>query len=126
MNPQLNRVRIISLVLMVPALFLSVTGVLHSVFGVDGPNRLLEILSSHALLRPLISPFVVLGGPLIAFALNAWRVFHVSADFVNEEFVVALSIKRLIGHLVCMAVAGGLILLLMTYAFVENFEIVGR
>ena len=69
---------------------------------------------------------VVLGGPLVAFALNAWKVFHVSADVVNEEFVIALSVKRLFGHLLCLALAGGLLLLLVCYAFVENFKIVAR
>ena len=73
-----------------------------------------------------LSPVVVLGGPVVAFALNAWKVFHVSADVVNEEFVIAFSVKRLLGHLVCLALAGGLLLLLLCYAFVENFKIVAR
>ncbi len=61
-----------------------------------------------------------------AFALNAWKVVHLSADVVNEEWVIALSVKRLFGHLLFLALAGGLMLLLATYAFVENFRIVAR
>ncbi len=58
--------------------------------------------------------------------MNAWKVVHLSADVVNEEWVIALSVKRLFGHLLFLALAGGLMLLLATYAFVENFRIVAR
>jgi hypothetical protein len=80
----------------------------------------------HAAFKLLLSPVVVLGGPLVVFALNAWHVFHLSADNVNEEFVIALSVKRLFSQLLCLALAGGLMLLLLAYAFVENFKVVAR
>ena len=115
-----------SLALMLPALFLSTAGILYAAFGIEGANRLLDAMLAHTVFKVLLSPVVVLGGPLVAFALNAWKVFHVSADVVNEEFVVALSVKRLFGHLVCLAMAGGLLLLLVCYAFVENYNIVAR
>ena len=95
-------------------------------FGIEGANRLLDAMLAHVVFKLLLSPVVVLGGPLVAFALNAWQVFHVSADVVNEEFVIAFSVRRLFGHLVCLALAGGLLLLLLCYAFVENFKIVAR
>ena len=126
MNSIKTQLGLISLTLMLPAVFLSTTGILYSVFGVEAANRLLEALLAHAVFKVLLSPIVVLGGPLAAFALNACQVIHVSADMVNEEFVIALSVKRLFGRLVCLALAGGLMLLLMTYAFVENFKIVTR
>ena len=114
-----------SLALMLPALFLSTAGIL-SAFGVEAANHVLEAMLTQTLFKLLLSPVVALGGPLVAFALNAWKVFHVSADVVNEEFVIALSVKRLFGHLLCLALAGGLLLLLVCYAFVENFKIVAR
>jgi hypothetical protein len=115
-----------SLALMLPALFLSSAGILYAAFGIEAANRLLDAMLAHNVFKVLLSPAVVLGGPLVAFALNAWKVFHVSADVVNEEFVVAFSVKRLFGHLVCLAMAGGLLLLLVCYAFAENFKIVAR
>jgi|SRR5882724_5950573 len=124
MNAPKNR--LISLVLLLPAAFLSTAGILYVAFGIDAANRLLEAMLAQTVFRLLLSPVVVLGGPLVAFALNAWKVFHVSADVVNEEFVVAFSMKRLFGHLVCLVVAGGLLLLLVCYAFAENFKIVAR
>jgi hypothetical protein len=121
-----NRLGLVSLALLLPALFFSTAGVLYLAFSMEGANRLLDALLGHTVFKLLLSPLVVLGGPLVAFALNAWKVFHVSADMVNEEFVIAFSVKRLFGHLVCLGLAGGLLLLLLTYAFVENFRIVAR
>jgi hypothetical protein len=117
---------LLSLALMLPALFLSTTGILYSAFGIEAANRALEALLAQTVFKLLLSPVVVLGGPLVAFALNAWKVVHVSADVVNEEFVIALSVKKLFGHLLCLALAVGLLLLLVCYAFVENFIIVAR
>ena len=121
----LRKPGLISLALMLPALFLSTAGIL-SAFGVEAANHVLEAMLTQTLFKLLLSPVVALGGPLVAFALNAWKVLHVSADVVNEEFVIAFSVKRLLGHLVCLALAGGLLLLLVCYAFVENFKIVAR
>ena len=126
MNAPKNKLGLISLVLLLPALFLSTAGILYVAFGIDAANRLLEAMLAHTVFRLILSPVVVLGGPLVAFALNAWKVFHVSADVVNEEFVIAFSVKRLFGHLACLALAGGLLLLLVCYGFVENFKIVAR
>ena len=36
------------------------------------------------------------------------------------------SVKRMLIHVLCLTLAGGLLLLLGTYAFVENFRIVAR
>ena len=114
------------MVLLLPALFFSASGILYVAFGVEGANRLLDTMMAHAVFKLILSPVVVLGGPLAAFALNAWKVFHLSADIVNDELVIALSVKRMSGHLLWLSLAGGLILLLVAYAFVENFMIVAR
>ena len=126
MNSVRIRPGLVSVVLLLPALFFSAAGVLYVAFGVEAANRLLDTMMAHAAFKLLLSPAVVLGGPLAAFGLNAWRVFHLSADIVNDEFVIALSVKRVAGHLFWLALAGGLILLLVAYAVVENFAIVAR
>ena len=121
-----RRIGMISVMLMMPALFLSAAGILYVAFGLEAANRLIDAIMAHAAGKALLSPVVVLGGTFVAFGLNAWKIFHVSADFVNEEFVIALSVKRLRSHLLCLALAGGLMLLLLAYAVVENFRIVAR
>jgi hypothetical protein len=107
-------------------LMLSTAGILYVAFGLESANKLIEAMLAQTVFKLLLSPVVVLGGPLVAFVLNAAKVFHVSADLVNEEFVIAFSVKRLFGHLLCLALAGGLLMLLVCYAFVENFKIVAR
>src|ERR1043166_4729258 len=99
----------ISLALMAPALFLAGSGLLSGVVGFEGANRALEAVLSMPVVGLLRSPAVVLGGPLGAFGWNARKVIHVSAEVVHEEFVVALSVKRLAANLAFMALAGGLI-----------------
>ena len=126
MNSLRNRFGIVSLVLLLPALFFSAAGILQVAFGVEAGNRLLDAMMAHAVFKVLFSPPIVLGGPLAAFALNGWKVFHLSADVVNDEFVIAFSVKRMVDHLLWLALAGGLMLLLVAYAFVENFVIVAR
>ncbi len=121
-----RKLGLFSLALLLPALFFSSAGILYAVFGLEAANRLLEAMLAQIVFKLLLSPIVVLGGPLAAFVLNAWKVVHISADVVNEEFVVALSLKRLFGHLIFLALAGGLLLVLACYAFVENFKIVAR
>ena len=126
MNSLRIRPGLVSMVLLLPALFFSAAGILYVAFGVEGANRLLNTMMAHAVLKLILSPVIVLGGPLAAFALNAWKVFHLSADIVNDELVIALSVKRMSGHLLWLALAGGLLVLLVAYGFVENFMVVVR
>jgi hypothetical protein len=117
---------LVSLASMLPALFFIGAGILYVGFDVEPANRWLDALTAHAVFKLLLSPVVVLGGPMAAFALNVWKVFHVSADIVNDEFVIAISVRRMLGHLLWLALAGGLMLLLGAYVLVENFMIVAR
>jgi hypothetical protein len=105
---------------------LSTAGILYSGFGLESVNRFLEVLLANPAGKWLLSPVVVLGGPVVAAVLNARKIFHLSAGVVNEELVIALSMKRLFANLALLALAGGLIALLLAYAFVENFRIVAR
>lgn len=126
MNSNQNRIGILSVALLLPALLLLTAGILYLGFRIEGANRFIEVLMSGLAGKLLLSPVVVLGGPILVAVLNAWKVFHLSADVINEEFVIALSVKRLSGHLAYLGLASGLLLLLLLYGFVENFRIVAR
>ena len=126
MNSNKSVLGVISLVLMLPALCFCIAGILIVACGLKDVNRWLDQMMTYPVLKLLVSPLVVLGGPLVAFALNAWKIFHLSADRVNEEFVIAFSVKPLLSHLLCLGLAGSLMLWLLTYAFVENFKIVAH
>ena len=68
----------------------------------------------------------MLGGPILVVAMNIWKVCHVSAERIDDELVIALSIKRIFGNLLCVGVGTLLTILLLSYAFAENFRIVAR
>jgi hypothetical protein len=126
MNGLKTRLEILSLILMMPALVLCACGILFVCFGVEAANQWLDGLMARSFFRLSLSPVVVLGGPMLAAILNGWRICHLSAEVIHDELVIALSIKRVFGSLICVALAGGLLLVLVTYAFVENFKIVAR
>lgn len=126
MNTPKRIYAITNLALLFPALFLSASGCLYSAFGMEGANKLLEACLSNLAGKVLLSPFVVLGGPVLVVLLNTWKICHLSAETINDELVIALSIKRLLINLLFVGVATALILLLLSYAFVENFKIVAR
>ncbi|MBI2926885.1 MAG: hypothetical protein HYY24_14405 [Verrucomicrobia bacterium] len=126
MNVSKSAYALINVALMLPALLLCTAGVLFLAFGIEGANRFLETLMATTPGKLLLSPFVVLGGPVVVVALNIWKVCHVSAERIDDEIVIALSIKRIFGHLLCVGVGTLLTILLLSYAFVENFRVVAR
>ncbi len=126
MNISKNTAAMINVVLLLPALLLCTAGVLFLTFGIEGANRFLEAVTATAVGRLLLSPGVVLGGPIVVVALNIWKVCHVSAERIDDELVIALSIKRIFGNLLCVGVGALLTILLLSYAFVENFRVVAR
>ena len=89
-----KRLPIINLILLSPALFFTVSGILYLTGGIEGTNRFLELCLSYPAGKVLLSPIVVLGGPLVALAFNAWQVFHFSADVVNEDFVMLFRLNE--------------------------------
>ena len=117
---------LISVILMLPAMFFFTAGLLVSGLKLEFINDLLELWTHHRAVGWLFSPVVILGGPAIALLLSILKVLRVSTERIHEEFVIALSVKRLFGHLACAALAGSLILFVLTYAFVENFQIIHR
>jgi hypothetical protein len=126
MNSLKSKAGIISVAFLLPALILMVSGTLYLAFGIEGANKFLGVCLSNPAGRLLFSPVLVLGGPGLVVMLNIWTVCHLSAESIHDEIVIALSIKRVFSNLACAGVAGVLIVLLLSYAFVENFQIVAR
>jgi len=114
------------LVLSLPAALMCVCGVIQSAFGLRTANELFDWLQTLAWTGPLFSPWILLGGPVLLVAMHAPAVVRLSADAVNEYWIVALSVKRLGRHIVPVLVGCALLALLLGYAFVENFRIVPR
>lgn len=123
---RLDNTDLLSLGLLLPAALLCGAGSLYLFFGLDSANRWLEAVTANPAGKVLLSPWVVLGGVLAAGALSVVRLFHVSAEVIDQELVVAIAIKRLWTRLLCLAGASVLLVCLLTYVFVENFRIVAR
>ena len=126
MNSSKSRLTLINVILMLPALLFLGANILVEELKVEFVNDFLVLWTRNHFLGWLSSPVVILGGPTTALLLGTLKVLRVSMEQIHEEFVIALSIKRVFGHLACAALASSLILFVLGYAFVENFQIVHR
>lgn len=120
------RIGLISALLILPALLLSVCGVLYTAFGLDGANKFLESILATPLGRVFLSGATVLGGVFIALALNLWAACRVRIGVDAGMVYITFYVARTFRHLIFAALAMLLAVLLLAYAFVENFSIVAR
>ena len=113
---------VLGVFLLIPALLIGVTGVLHSVFGISAPmNNMFDYLRNTPLLAWIIHPGVILGGLVGAFILNALPVLHISVQNQADSFVGSVSIRK--GYWLHMMVLGTAVLFLLiifSYLVVEN------
>jgi hypothetical protein len=118
------RQALLGLVLIAPALLLVVTGVLQSA-GVlsDSQGRSLADQAT-GLLRGLYHPAVILGGLLLAFALNIRPLLRVDLKRQPQAIVGTVTVRGRLWNLVSVGLALGLLGAILTYAFVENFRVV--
>ncbi len=121
-----RNLRLISVILILPAVILCSAGILYSAFGWNTVNDFFGGLMAIPWFRHIFSPAIVLGGPVIVFALNFRAFCHVQAQRANGEWLLRLGIRRRPGNLIPFVAAGLLLGLLLSYAFVENFQIVPR
>jgi hypothetical protein len=121
-----TRITVISAFLILPALLLTICGVLYSAFGLDGANNLLGSILPTPIGKVFLSGGIVLGGVFITLALNLWAIcqVHIGAD--TGRIYITFYVARIFRHLIFAAFAMLLAVLLLAYAFVENFSIVAR
>ena len=102
-----SQVAIAGFVLILPALVLVSSGLL----GLDPPAA-------------LVHPVLVMGGLLLAFALNAWSVSRVTVGQDGVDLVGTISIRMVGGrmNLLALGVTGLLAITLGAYLFMENFR----
>ncbi len=108
--------------LLIPALLIGVTGILHSVFGILAPmNNMFDYLYSSPLLAWIVHPVVILGGLTAAFILNALPVLQISVRNQEEALVGSLTIRKGYWlHLGILATAVLFVLVIFLYLLVEN------
>ena len=118
--------RVLTLLLIVPAVVLFSLGILSSGLKFEAANHWLDILLKQPWDGPVFSPFVVLGGPALVVLFNLKKVLKFHARSESGEFVVILSLKQLAGNLAAAALGSFLLAAFLSYALIENFKIVPR
>lgn len=113
---------VLGLFLLIPALLIGVTGILHSVFGISAPmNNMFDFLHSSPLLAWIVHPAVILGGLAAAFILNALPVLQISLRNQDEALVGSLTIRKGYWlHMGVLVTAVLFILIIFVYLLVEN------
>jgi len=101
------KVALLGLLLLLPALTLVSTGLLH----LERPDA-------------LVHPVLVVGGLLLAFALNALPVFRVRFGFEDGAVVgtMALRLRGTLLNLTTLTLGCLLLATVAVYLFVENFQ----
>jgi hypothetical protein len=121
-----THIAIIGFILIIPALVLASCGILYSVFGLESANDLNDVFLETPLVGTLFSPIIIIGGPMIAFVLNAYHLCHVKLEMAGRTATISLSIKGSIANLIPASAGAFLIFIILLYGFVENFELVVR
>lgn len=118
------RQALLGLLLIAPALLLVVTGVLQSagVLSDDAAGGLVN--PATGVLRGLFHPAVILGGLLLAFALNLRPVLRVDLERRPQAIVGTVTVRGRLWNLVSAGFALALLGAILSYAFVENFKLV--
>lgn len=105
----------------VPALFFCTFAMLVAYVGLESLNPVLEKYFSF-----LDSPVILLGGLTLAFLLNLLPIVRVEIRPDLGEVTGALMLKNRIQNIAVVVLSTCLLGLLLTYAFVENFQVIPR
>ncbi|MGH2606839.1 MAG: permease prefix domain 2-containing transporter [Anaerolineales bacterium] len=118
------RQALLGLVLIAPALLLVITGVLQSagVLSEAAARGLAD--PATGLLRGLYHPAVILGGLLLAFALNVRPVLRVDLKRHAQTIVGTVTVRGRLWNLISVGLALALLGGILGYAFVENYKVV--
>ena len=91
-------------------------------FVLVSPSHLLQLSSTN----PLIHPVVILGGLLLAFALNLLPVVRLTLHLEGDILACVIHLKGRWLNLAVVAVSVCLATIIIVYVFVENFQIIPR
>jgi hypothetical protein len=111
----------ISLVALIPALMLIIPGLSQSL-GYMSPNNAMDNLYANApYLEILRSPFLLLGGLLLAFILNLLPAMNLRFERQPEGLTSVITFKPVIIHWTIIGMSLLMVGVILVYAFFENF-----
>ena len=110
----------LSLLFLLPALLIVIPGLLFNLTGVDMPAQLGNLVGP--MLKSWIdNPWIILGGLLVALAINTLAVAKVKFESNGEAVRLTFEIKKKIANLVLLALALFLGVSIFGYLIAENF-----
>lgn len=114
-----NRIAVISLIFLLPALLIVIPGLFYNLTGVDLPEKLGAALGP--LLRSRIdNPWIILGGLLLALTANLLAVAKLTFEQNKDVFRIGFELKRKTINLVLLGLTVFLGLSIFGHLFVEN------
>jgi hypothetical protein len=129
-SPTWRRVAaLLGLAACIPALILVAGGLLQVFFGTSQMLRILDQTVHNqdlAVVRILRHPATILGGLLIAGALNLLPLLRLGLSHRDGTVVGTVIVRTRASHLAVAALAGVLLCVLLGYGFTENFIIEPR
>lgn len=105
----------------IPALFFCTAAILVAFVGLESLNPILGNYSSF-----LDNPVLLLGRLTLAFVLNILPLFRFAITSDLSEVTGVLMLKNRMQNIVVVLLSCGLLGMLLTYAFVENFQVIPR
>ena len=120
-----NQLALFGFLSLSPALLFVGTSLLKYGLGIGLPFDILDVLHSNPerkRILDVIESIVFLGGPLVAFGLNGWRIVRLSTSVDTERVVGTLTLERRPWNLAVMALGALLVATLLGYLVVENWR----
>ena len=123
------KIALVGIISSFPAVLIVLAGSAQSLLGLHQISDALDALygdPTFAFMKVLVHPVVILGGLMIAFVLNTIPVCRIT--FNQEEKSINLKILLRDRQLNLLVIAGSLVVLgiLLSYAAVENFQIIAQ
>jgi len=111
----------ISLVMLLPALFLVIPGILQSGFGYFGANDARDaLISAVPAMNLLLNPVILMGGLILAFILNVLPAMTFQLERKPEGLTSAITFKPVYLHWVFIGASFLMVGIILVYAFFEN------
>lgn len=117
---------VLSFLLVLPALVFVTAGLLSLIFGMAAANHFVDAVLGRPFLGWFFSPALVLGGPAAVVVLQARRLCGWSVQKQENGVSVSLTVHYIFRSWLALLAGVMLLVLLLGYAFVENFQIVQR
>lgn len=113
----------ISLIAVIPAMVLIIPGLLQSGLGYYGATDARDALFAAApVLELLLNPIILMGGLLLAFAMNVFPALSLHFERKPEGLTSTITFKPILLHWVFIGVSFLMVGIILVYAFFENFN----